>query len=388
MNLSELKERINRWENLHTDFKESFESNRELAKDLVCFANTDGGQLVFGVAKDRRIVGVDDPDGLFSKVDDVAVQHCEPPLTVVQEQLDVDGKKVVIVNIPKGDQRPYRTISGQHYVRTTSGCRQASREELLRLFQATESLYYDETPLPRLRLADIDLSAFEIFLEDTGQSDLAVDMERLLMNWRLFSGEHPTIAGIILFGRKPQQHLPYAQINAARIPGIDVSIEPSDMKEITGRLLDIIDQVQRFLKLHLPTPHEIKGFSPEAKPELPEEALREALINAVAHRDYTVHGPIRLFILDDRIEIHTPGKAPNTVDEEAMRAGIHVVRNPHIYARLSDAGLVTRAGSGIRRMIRLIKEATGNDIGIDLRDFEVLITIPRKKRTEGTKTAG
>lgn len=382
MNVSELKERIAQWEDLHTDFKERFESNRELAKDLVCFANTDGGQLIFGVAKDRRIVGVDDPDWLFSKVDDIAFQHCEPPLTVVQEQVDVDGKKMVIVNIPKGDQRPYRTNAGQYYVRTTSGCRQASREELLRLFQATESLYYDETPLPRLTLSDLDLSAFESFLEETGQSDLAVDPERLLRNWRLLSGEHPTIAGIILFGRKPQQHLPFAQINAARIPGVDVSIEPSDMKEITGRLLDIIDQVQRFLKLHLPTPHEIEGFSPEAKPELPEEALREAVINAVAHRDYTVHGPIRLFILDDRIEIHTPGRAPNTVDEEAMRAGIHVARNPHIYGRLSDAGLVTRAGSGIRRMIRLIKEATGNDIGIDLRDFEVLITIPRKKRTE------
>jgi len=382
MNVSELKERIAQWEDLHTDFKERFDSNRELAKDLVCFANTDGGQLIFGIAKDRSIVGVDDPDWLFSKVDDIAFQHCEPPLTVVQEQLDVDGKKVVIVNIPKGDQRPYRTNAGQYYVRTTSGCRQASREELLRLFQATESLYYDETPLPRLTLSDLDLSAFESFLEETGQTDLAVDPERLLRNWRLLSGEHPTLAGIILFGRKPQQHLPFAQINAARIPGIDVSIEPSDMKEITGRLLDIIDQVQRFLRLHLPIPHKIKGFSPEAKPELPEEALREALINAVAHRDYTVHGPIRLFILDDRIEIHTPGKAPNTVDAEAMRAGIHVVRNPHIYGRLSDAGLVTRAGSGIRRMIRLIKEATGNDIGIDLRDFEVLITIPRKKRTE------
>jgi ATP-dependent DNA helicase RecG len=269
-----------------------------------------------------------------------------------------------------------------YYVRTTSGCRQASREELLRLFQAAESLYYDESPLLRLSLSDLDLDVFEGFLQETGQGDLALDPKRLLRNRRLLIGEHPTVAGILLFGGKPQQHLSYAQINAARIPGTDVSVEPSDMKTITGRLLDIIDDVQRFLKLHLRVRHEIKGFSPEAKPELPEEALREAMINAVSHRDYTVHGPIRIFILDDRIEIHTPGKAPNTVDEEAMRAGIHVLRNPHIYARLSDAGLVTQAGSGIRRMIRLIKEATGSDIGIDLRDFEVLFTIPRIRKAE------
>jgi ATP-dependent DNA helicase RecG len=378
MNVVELQNRIARGEDLHTDFKERFDSDRELAKDFVCFANTDGGQLIFGIAKNKRIVGVDDADWLCAKVDDIAFQHCEPPLTVVQEVVEADGKKIVVANIPKGDQRPYRTKSGQYYIRTTSGCRQASQSELLRLFQATEILYYDETPLPRLELTDLDLNAVELFLEETGQGDLGVDIERLLRNWRLLSGDHPTIAGVILFGRRPQQHLPSAQINAFRFPGTESSVDPLDAKELTGRLFDVIDQAQRFLRLHLPVPHEIRGFEPEARPELPEEALREAIVNAVAHRDYTVHGPIRLFVFDDRIEIHTPGRAPNTVDEAAMRAGIHVVRNPHIYARLSDAGLVTRAGSGIRRMSRLVREATGRDIGLDLRDFEVLLTLPRK----------
>jgi ATP-dependent DNA helicase RecG len=381
MNASELQERIKRWEDLHTDFKERFDSNRELAKDLVCFANTDGGQLIFGVAENRHIAGIDDPDWLCAKIDDIAFQHCEPPITVVQEVLDMGGKKVVVVNIPKGERRPYRTLAGQYYVRTTSGCRQASQEELLRLFQAVESLYHDETPLPRLHLQDLDLNAFEHYLNETSQADLDVDPARLLRNWRLLSGDHPTIAGLVLFGREPQRHLPFAQVNAARFPGTDSSVAPLDIKVLTGQLLNVIDQTQRFLYLHLRIPHDIRGFEPEAKPELPPEALREAVVNAVAHRDYTVHGPIRLFLLDDRIEIHTPGRAPNTVDEAAMRAGVHVVRNPHIYTRLADAGLVTRAGSGIRRMSRLVRAATGQDIGIALRDFEVLFTIPRKIAT-------
>ena len=75
MNLAELQERIAKWEDLHADFKERFDSNRELAKDLVCFANTDGGQLIFGISSDKHIVGVDDPDGLFNKVDDIAYRH-------------------------------------------------------------------------------------------------------------------------------------------------------------------------------------------------------------------------------------------------------------------------------------------------------------------------
>lgn len=381
MELMELRERIARGENLHTDFKERLDSPDDLAKDLVCFANTDGGQLIVGVSKDQRVVGVDDPDAVNRLVDNVAFNNCEPPVSVIQEVLHDDGKRVVIVNIPKGDQRPYRTNRGVYYVRTTSGCFQASREELLRLFQATESLYYDETPLPRLTLADLDLDAFDRYLERTGQAELMFDRTRLLRNWRLLSRDHPTIAGVVLFGRDPQRHLPFAQINAARFPGTDTSAEPSDRKDLTGRLLDVIDQAERFLYLHLPVPHKIRGFEPEPRPELPKEALREAIVNAVAHRDYTVHGPVRLFILDDRIEVHAPGRAPNTVDEEAMRAGVHVVRNPRIYARLSDAGLVTRAGTGVRRIIRLVREATGLDIGIAIREFEVLLTMPRKTST-------
>lgn len=378
MDLIELRERISRWEDLHTDFKERIDSPDELAKDIVCFANTDGGQIIIGVSTDRTIVGVPEPDDLNRTVDNVAYNNCEPPITVVQEVLDDGGRKVVIVNVPKGDQRPYRTNRGRYYVRTTSGCRDASREQLLRLFQATESLYYDETPLPRLTLADLDLDAFERYLETTGQSDLRDYQERLLMNWGLLSGGHPTIAGVILFGREPQRHLPFAQINGARFFGTDSSAEPSDRKDLTGQLLEVVEQAERFLDLHLMTRHEIRGFEPEPRPELPKEALREAIVNAVAHRDYTVRGPVRLFIFDDRVELHTPGKPPNTVTEEAMRAGVHVVRNPRIYARLSDAGLVTRAGTGVRRIIRLVREATARDVEITVSEFETVLTIPRR----------
>lgn len=379
MNLEELAERISRWEDLHTEFKEWPVHPDDLAASLVAFANTDGGQLILGVSESREIKGVQDPDRVVRDVDNVAANNCEPPITVIQEILRAEGGgTVVVINVPKGDMRPYRTNRGVFYIRTSSGRRQASREELLRLFQATESLYYDETPLLRLSLNDLDLSAFQDFLEKTGQGYLLDDQERLLENWYLVANGHPTVAGIVLFGRKPQQHLPYAQINAARFPGTDSSFDPSDRKDLTGRLLEVIDQAERFLYLHLPIPHEIRGFEPEPKPELPKEALREAIVNAVAHRDYTIRGPVRLFIFEDRIEIRTPGKPPNGVDADAMRAGAHVVRNPWIYARLSDAGLVTRAGTGIRRIARLVREATGREIGLNVSESEVQLTIPRK----------
>jgi ATP-dependent DNA helicase RecG len=123
-------------------------------------------------------------------------------------------------------------------------------------------------------------------------------------------------------------------------------------------------------------------LEPEPQPELPAEALREALVNALAHRDYTVRGPIRLFVFDDRVEFHSPGRTPNTVDAEAMRAGAHVVRNPHIYARLADVGLVTGVGTGIPRIVRLVRQATNMDVRIAVRDFEVLLTLPRRLKRD------
>ncbi len=382
MTWADLLERIARWENLHTEFKQELVPPDALAASLVAFANTDGGQLILGVSESRQIVGVEDPDKITRHIDNAARNNCEPTVTVLQEVLRQEertgGPQVVVVRVPKGDTRPYRTRRGVYYIRTTSGRRQASREELLRLFQATRSLHYDETPLLSLSVRDLNLEAFARYLETTRQPDPPDDHLTQLRTWKLLANSHPTLAGIVLFGRDPQRHLPFAQINAARFPGNDSSEEPSDRKDLTGRLLEVIDQAERFLDLHLRTPHRIRGFEPEPQPELPKEALREAIVNAVAHRDYTVQGPIRLFILADRVEIHTPGKPPNTVDEGAMRTGAHVVRNPWIYARLADAGLSTGAGTGVRRMIRLVREAIGGEVEIRITDFEVLFTIPRR----------
>jgi len=377
----ELRARIKRWEDLHTEFKLEAIHPDDLSAALVAFANADGGQLIIGVSEERKVIGVRDTAKLRHYVDNVALNNCVPPLTISQDAVPYRGKEVVVVSVGKGEQRPYRTSRGVYYIRTSSGRRQASREELLRLFQASESLYYDETALSRLGVEEISLDALRQFLEQTAQSPALLEIapERLLRSWRLTAGGHPTVAGIVLFGRDPQLHLPHAQINAARIPGTELANEPSDRKDLKGRLLDVVDQAMRFLYLHLRIPHKIRRLEAEPQPELPAEALREAVVNAVAHRDYTVAGPIRLFVFDDRVELHSPGRAPNTVDEGAMRAGVHVVRNPYIYARLSDAGLVTRAGSGIPRIVKLVRQATGKDVTIGLREFEVLLSLPRKR---------
>ncbi len=387
MDWQELEQRIIRWEDLHTEFKEEPVHSDDMAAALVAFANTDGGQLFLGVDDEGQVFGVDDPDAAMQRIDQVAYNNCEPPLTVIQETIkSPDGRVVVVVNVPKGDQRPYRTNRGVYYVRTTSGRRQASRQELLRLFQSAESLFYDETAVLRASLDDLDRSTFANFVQQAYQrtiEDFGLGYEQMLINLRLVTrlqtGLCPNLSGLLFFGREPQRFFPWVQVVAARIPGTDLGVAPSDSKTLGGTLAVMLEDAARFLTLHLQRAHRIRGFEPEVYPELPVVALRETLVNALAHRDYTVNAPVRLFIFDDRVEVRTPGGLPNTVTIEAMKLGAaHVLRNPTIYTFFSRLGMVTGIGSGVYRTIQLVREATGQEVGVYLEGNEFVTSLPRR----------
>jgi len=272
MNPTELATRLMKGEDLHTEFKEHPTHADDLAASIIAFANTDGGQMIVGVNDEREITSLgDETDHTLQFIDNIAFNNYEPPVTIIQETVrDRNGRIVVIVNIPKGCHRPYRTNRGVYYGRTASGRRQASREELLRLFQSTESFYYDETAVIQSNVSDLDDKTIGRMLEDiAGQGfDLAgISVERLLVNWHLVRetktdvGTHrtPTLTGILFLARHPQQFLPYAYVSAQRIPGTDISVEPYDQKHIEGGMVDMLHDVMRFLDIHLMRPHKIVG---------------------------------------------------------------------------------------------------------------------------------
>lgn len=377
----EIKELIAKGEGHHLEFKEENISNEDLAKTLVCFANTDGGKILIGIDDNRNIKGVSDTDKIMLKIDDIAINHCNPPISILQETAQIEGKTIVIVNIPKGSQRPYRTKSGNYYVRASNRCRQATREELLRIFQAAESIYYDELPVSRSNLSDLDINRFKKFLENTYafHVDNYDELLNYLKNFHLItSNKTPTLTGILFFGYAPQNFLPEARVVCAFINATDLSIPPDDKKNIVGTIPQILEDTERFLKIYLKEKHKIKNFEPETKLELPLEALREAIVNAIAHRDYTISAPIRILIFVDRIEIHSPGKLPNTVTIESIKVGgSHVLRNPTIYNILAKMGMVTDLGSGVRRIINLVYEHIGKDVEFKETDSEFILIIPR-----------
>lgn len=141
MNIADL---IQQGEGYHLEFKREDENNDDFAKTIVSFANTDGGKILIGVDDSGKIIGVSDVDKLMLRIDDIALNRCEPPISIFQESINIEGKNIVVVSVDKGNQRPYKTKSGQYYVRSSNRCRQATREELLRIFQSSKSLFYDE----------------------------------------------------------------------------------------------------------------------------------------------------------------------------------------------------------------------------------------------------
>jgi len=383
----ELKERIAKGEDLHTEFKELIESNEDLAKSIVCFANTDGGQIIIGVTKGGEIVGVDNIDETLRRIDDVAFNRCEPPVSVITETMRINEKILVIINVPKGEQRPYRTQSGFYYIRSGNRCRQASRQELLRMFQATESLFYDEIEIKKAKFYDLDIEEFVNFVNKFIGLNVSMESENLkhlMKNLKVISErEIPTLAGILFFGKKPQFFLPYAKVICAYIEGKDISVPPSDKKEMMGRIPFLLEDIVKFLRLYLREEHKIEGFESEIHPEIPEEALREAIINAIAHRDYTITAPIRILVFNDRIEIRSPGKLPNTVTIESIKiGGSHVLRNPTIYNFFVKMGLVTDVGSGVLRIIKIIKEYINREVELKEEGNEFVVSIPKRIRKE------
>ena len=382
---------LSRGESLHTEIKAWPITPDDLAAAIVAFANTDGGRVFLGV-DDLGIAtgGVDDLDRATQFVDNVAFNNCSPPVTVLQETVETAGGTVLAVNVPRGDDRPYRTNRGVFYIRTSSGRRHASRGELLRLFQSSESLFYDETPVGRSVPGDRDEDATDEMLEaiqDQGLDISGIPRRRLLRNWGLVDDaegdDRLTVAGVLLLARAPQRFLPHAYASALRIPGVDIATPPIDQKRIEGRLFDLLSDALRFLDFHLMRQHRIRGLESEVVLEFPVACLRETLVNAIAHRDYTIAGPVRLLVFDDRVEVRTPGGLPNSVRLDQLPAGVHVLRNPTVYNLLLKRGLVTDAGSGIPRMIRLLRDRTGHDpdLRIEGNEFVVALARTRPERT-------
>jgi len=357
----------------------------DLAKAIVALANLRGGMVLVGVEDDGRPTGVGTPaqaDALMRQISQVCQLGVHPAITCPTVRTEAAGVHILVVEVPEfGPDRPYREAKGAYYVRDGNRSREATRDELVRLLQSVDH-HLDEQPVEGATRADLDEVAVRDFLTLAYRGlESSGDPLRYLPPLRCLDERTgvPTVAGLLFFGREPARWLPDARISAARLPGTAFGTQFLDRKEFAGRLLEQLDGVLAFLRLHLPAASHVEGMN-RVEEGIPDEALRESLANALAHRDYRAASQIRVFVFDDRAEIVNPGTLLNRLTLDSVRVGgISQRRNPVVASLLARARLRENFGLGVPEMVALMR-ARGlpePELSVDGGHFRVVLRLKR-----------
>ena len=388
MDRLELYELIAGGEDSYTEFKRDTSQRSDFAWDMVALANTEGGQILVGVDDNGAIVGVGNPQQTEEAIVNIARNNCLPPLVPLIDRVDTDRGMVFVVTVPRRDGPPLENNSGQCYIRVGSTKRLASPQERARLLQSAGLVNYDETPAPRTGISDIELEAFASYYQriyERPLEDSDVPLPRMLENMRFLVNDLDSIprlslAGLLLFAKAPQDFVQYARIAAVRWTGREAGEAIIDRQEIGGRLPEQIERAEAFILRNTQLTTRIERAQQTDVYQYPRPAIREAVVNAVAHRDYSLVGAhILLYIFDDRIEIRSPGALPNGVTLQNIRTHYSKPRNETIARVLFNLGYVNTLGSGIPRMIRLMREHSGREPDLEVlgQQFLVRLWAPR-----------
>ncbi|NLK96783.1 MAG: histidine kinase [Epulopiscium sp.] len=383
MNKSELLEIINNGENSYIEFKEESIKPKDLAEEIIAFANSEGGTILIGVADDGTIKGVADVN-IEEKIMNICRNNCIPNIIPIYEQIDVDELKVVAVTIPKGLNKPYYTVDHKYYIRVGTTKRIASREELLRLFEANGSIHYDISPVLGTSIRDLNLDIIRDYFLKYNTFDLYEEekssIERILVNADILKEVDQqlvcSVGGLLIFGKKPEMIMPQNGISFAHFCGNQITDDLIDKKNINGRLQDIAEQMLVVIKNNIKTPSRIKDLKRDEKEDYPTLVLREAIVNALVHRNYSITGSkIRIFMFDDRIEFHSPGKLPNTVTIEKMKIGVSYARNPFLVKYMENMRYIDQLGRGIPMIIKAMKDIGAREPDLKEIGEEFVLTI-------------
>lgn len=361
MDAAAVEQRLRTGEDARTEFKSASPdlSAKTLAKEIVAFANSRGGQIFLGVEDDGAVTGAGDlraADQLMQKVSSACQTSVEPALSCTIIKVEVAGKIVVVVDVPAfSTDRPYRA-DRVYYLRDGTVCREATRAELVRMLQS-QNVHFDEAPVEGTSIEDLDPALVDTFLRAAYHDGAATQKERYLRSLNCVDENRtPTVAGVLFFGRDPQQWLPDARISAVRFRTSRPSTDFADRREITGTLSAQIEGAIAFLRDHVPAPSRVEGWT-RVEHGLPEPVLREAVLNALSHRDYRAASQARIFVYDNRVEVINAGLLLNHLTLDSIRlGGITQRRNPIIATLLSRVGRRENLGMGIPEMIGLMKE--------------------------------
>ncbi len=383
---AELLEVISNGENSRVEFKRDTLEIRSLAKELVALANFQGGQVLLGVDDDGSIAGITRPDleeWVMNACRDKIRPELIPHFEIVRNS--EMGKDIAIVGVQRGFDvhSLWHDRHRTYYIRVGTQSREASPEALARLFQQRGALRSELQPVSGSSWKDLDwrrLSEYfkEIRRQDCPEPSDDVAWIRLLVNTEFLvpgDGATPaTVSGLLLFGRNPNRFLPHVGIEAAVYPGTEKNYEAIERLFIRGPLVrlgaapEVVENGIWEASLHFLQRHVSReGLSEQGirvrSWDYPLEVLREAVVNALVHRDYRLSATtIELSVYSDRLELISPGRLPNGITPDHMRVGCRTARNQLIKDTMRDYGYMEHMGMGIpRKIIRGMRAHNGTE---------------------------
>lgn len=383
-----LLELIRNDESSFVEFKRDDIDNRALAKELVAFSNFEGGQVLLGVEKDQSVSGITrSRQQLEEWVMTACRDKIRPPIIPTYEVIrDVEPEKdVAIVSVEPGwtVHHVWHNNHAYYYIRVGTLSREADTAELQRLFQRRGSVRFETQPVTGSSITDLSqprLNEYFTRIRHQPVPDIgdAERWERLLHNTEFLAesetdGSHVcSVAGLLLFGNSHRRFLPHATIDVAVFSGTEKEYDAKFRDTADSPLVrlcndqgdivspGIVDQTLNMLQPYVST-EELEGAARKRRWDYPEAAIREALVNAVVHRDYLLSATsIAVALYADRLEIVSPGKPPNRITTDRMRAGCRAARNQLLKDVMRDYGYMEHMGMGIpRKIIKLMQEQVG-----------------------------
>ena len=343
------------------EFKESCRSLRGIVRTAVAFANTAGGSIVIGVRdKTKDVVGLSDPLAEEERLASSFADNISPLLVPDIQIQSWRDRELIVVTIPHAVGPYYIRSEGPEsgvYIRLGSTNRRAGPEIISDITLLARNVFFDEQPCTEINSEVIDFRAASEFFAQVSRK-LPPSKQRslgLLVNHA--GREFPSRGAVLLFGKKRETIFPDAIIRCARFQGKDTErfIDQSDINEYLPRA---VESTVAFIERHTLQTSAIGRVRRRDIPEYPPPAVREAVINAVVHTDYSLGGMnIKVAVFNDRIEITNPGLLPFGLTMAAALSGVSKLRNRVIGRVFRELGLIEQWGSGIGRMIAVCAAA-------------------------------
>jgi len=413
MTRTELLELIANGESSGVEFKRDDVRPEQLAKEIVALANFHGGMILLGVEDDGTITGVQRENLEEWVMDTVFGRYVHPMLLPFFETVQVDDKRrVAVVSLTQGTAKPYvvrHQDREEIYVRAGSTSRKASREQQARLFALGGMLHPELLPVSGTSLADLDLERLNDYLGQLlNDPDLPADPDAWVKRLSALgfmterAGGEPvcTIAGVVLFGRRPRWALRQAGVRWMAFEGDSMDYAAADdavldeplvglwrnregsrILERGGLLEGLLERMRPFVSVE--SAKLTDGLRRERRWHYPVAALREALVNALAHRDWTRIDDVEVVSYADRLEVKSPGALQNSMTVEKMLAGQRSPRNPLIVDVLRDYGYVDARGMGVRtKIVPLLVKQNGMAPEFEATDDYLIVRMFRGVATE------